>query len=262
MAEGLARVKHVALDRVDELVTPSGAELEAFEQAKSSRRQFKRKEAITRQGDRVSEIYLLADGWVAGNVEVDLVRTQLVKINLPGDILGLPNATLTRAAVTLTAITDATVDVIPLEELGRLFEIAPRLAFALFLTTQQDRVMLMDQLSIVGQTNALQRLSSLLLQIHRRLSGLGAVDGDAFDWPLSQELVAQAAGLTAIHVNRTLRDMRRAGLIAAEGKRMHLLDIPRLTELAGVPERIFVRQPPWLASLGAGTKTKEAARSR
>ncbi len=249
MPEGLARVKHVALSRVDELVKPSEAELEAFEQAKTCRREFKRKETITRRGDRVSEIYLLAEGWVAGNIEVDLVRTQLVKVNLPGDILGLPNLTLTSAAVTLTAITQATVDVIPLEELGRLFEIAPRLAFALFLTTQQERVMLMDQLSVVGQTSALERLAALLLHLHRRLSLLGAVEDDSFDWPLSQELVAQAVGLTAIHVNRTFRDMRQSGLIASEGKKMRLLDIPGLTEIAGLPERSFVREPPWLASL-------------
>jgi CRP/FNR family transcriptional regulator, anaerobic regulatory protein len=262
MPEGPASVKHVALNRIDELVNPTEAELDAFEQAKAGRREYKRKETITRQGDRVSEIYLLANGWVAGNVEVDLVRTQLVKVNLPGDILGLPNATLSRAAVTLTAITDATVDVIPLEALGRLFEVAPRLAFALFLTTQQERLMLMDQLSVVGQTSALQRLAALLLHIHRRLSVLDAVDGDTFDWPLSQELVGQAAGLTAIHVNRTFRDMKRAGLIASEGKRMRLLDTQRLTEIAGVPERSFVRKPSWLASLGGGGNKKEAVRRR
>jgi CRP-like cAMP-binding protein len=248
-------VKHVALNRVEELLTPSQAELEAFEQAKTDRREFKRKETITCQGDRVSEVYLLTDGWVAGSVEVDLVRTQLVKVNLPGDILGLPNAALTRAAVTLTAITPATLDVIPLERLGQLFELAPRLALALFLATQRERVMLMDQLSVIGQTSALQRLAALLLDIHRRLSALGFVHGGAFDWPLSQELVAQAAGLTAIHVNRTLRDMKRAGLIASEPKRMQL---PRLTELAGVPERRFVRQPSWLTSVGADLETKEA----
>jgi CRP-like cAMP-binding protein len=248
----VARVKHVALNRFHELVTPSPAELEAFERAKTERREFKRRENITRHGDKVNEIYLLAEGWVAGNIEVDLVRTQLVKVNLPGDVLGLPNITLARAAVTLTAITNATVDVIPVEELGRLFEIAPKLSFALFLTTQQERIMLMDQLSIVGQTSALERLAALILHIHRRLSALGAVEDESFEWPLSQELVAQAVGLTAIHVNRTFGDMKRGGLIQTEGKRMRLLNVPRLTELAGLPERTFVREPSWLATLGLG----------
>ena len=242
-------MKHVALNRFHELITPSSAELEAFEKAKTDRREFKRRESITRQGDKVNEIYLLAEGWVAGSIEVDLVRTQLVKVNLPGDILGLPNITLTRAAVTLTAITNATVDVIPIEELARLFEIAPKLSFALFLTTQQERIMLMDQLSVVGQTSALERLAALFLHIHRRLLALGAVEDDTFEWPLSQELVAQAVGITAIHVNRTYRDMKRMGLIETIGKRMRLPDLPRLNEVAGLPERNFVRETAWLSSL-------------
>ena len=223
-------MKHVALNRFHELITPSSAELEAFEKAKTDRREFKRRESITRQGDKVNEIYLLAEGWVAGSIEVDLVRTQLVKVNLPGDILGLPNITLTRAAVTLTAIT-------------------PKLSFALFLTTQQERIMLMDQLSVVGQTSALERLAALFLHIHRRLLALGAVEDDTFEWPLSQELVAQAVGITAIHVNRTYRDMKRMGLIETIGKRMRLPDLPRLNEVAGLPERNFVRETAWLSSL-------------
>ena len=250
------------IHHLHEFVTPNAMELEAFDRAKKCRREFKRKEIITSQGDRVKEIYVLTEGWVAASMEVDLVRTQLIKVNLPGDILGLPNISLARAAVTLTAITPAVVDVIPLEEFGRLFEIVPRLAFALFVATQRERVMLSDQLAMVGQTCALQRLAALLLSFHRRLSALGAVDGDSFDWPLSQEQVARCAGITAIHVNRTFRDMKCDGLIAAGGKRIHLLDIPRLTDLAGLPERHFVREPAWLASLGVPEKRARRATVR
>jgi CRP/FNR family transcriptional regulator, anaerobic regulatory protein len=242
-------VEPVPLQRFCEFLTLSAAEIQALAGAAMCRREFRGRTPITRQGDPVREVYLVREGWVTSSVEVDFKRRQLVKLHFPGDIAGLPSIALTRAAETVLAVTPATVDVIPLDRLGRLFERAPRLALTLFVTTQQERVMLIDHLAAVAQRSAVQRVCALLLYVYRRLKVFDPCAGRVIEWPLSQEHIAQGAGLTSIHVNRTVQQLRREGIIAREGRRIRLLDIDRLTQLAVLPERDFVREPSWLTSV-------------
>jgi CRP-like cAMP-binding protein len=185
---------------------------------------------------------------VGAALEVNSGRKQLAKLYLPGDFAGLPSIAFTNAAEGLVAITKVTLDVIPLNKLALLFERAPRLGLMLFVISQQERVMLMDQLAAVGQSSAIQRVAALLVHVYRRLSVLCPEGGDLIDWPLSQQRVAQGAGLSAIHVNRTFRELIRRNLIAREGKRIRILDIKSLVELSAFPERRTLKEPRWLTS--------------
>ena len=242
-------IKRVAQRRLGEFILLDEEELELLERTVALQRELRRRERLLRQGDRVCEVYLLIDGWVGCSMEVDFDRHQLVKLHLPGDLLGLPNIALGAAASSLIALTPALVGIIPLERLAGLFETAPRLALTLFLCAQQERIMLMDHLAAVGQTSGTQRVCALLLHVHRRLKLFEPDRDNLIEWPLSQEHMAQGAGLTAIHVNRTLSALTRQGVIVKEGKKIRLLDLERLTELAAFPDRNWSQEPPWLRSV-------------
>lgn len=237
-----------SLHRLHEFLQPDDAELEAFSLARKSRLTFRRRQVVTTQGDPVSSVYLLVDGWAQSSFDVASGR-QMVDVHLPGDFLGLPSMSLTRAAETITALTAVTVDVIPIKALAGLFDTAPRLALAIFLISQQERVRQMDHLAAVGRTSAMQRLCGLLLYIHSRLKAINHAVDDVIDWPLSQEHIAQGAGLSSVHVNRTLRELERGRLIEREGKRIRLLDLERISDFAGLPARTSVREPGWLTGL-------------
>jgi CRP-like cAMP-binding protein len=114
--------------------------------------------------------------------------------------------------------------------------------------TQRERVQLMDQLAMVGQSKAIQRVASLILHIRGRLSILRAESGNLVDWPLTQQRVAEAVGLTSVHVNRTFRELTERGLITRKGKQIRLLDLEALSKLSGLPERSFAKEPAWLVS--------------
>ena len=109
--------------------------------------------------------------------------------------------------------------------------------------------MLMDHVAALGQTKAIQRVCAMLLRVHRRVKMFDVDRGDVIEWPLSQRHFGQGAGITTIHVNRTLRELQRRRLIARAGKRIRLLDIEQLTKLAALPERHFVREPEWLTGV-------------
>lgn len=238
----------IALRRLSEFLTPTPLELAALNEAKLDRRDYRRNQTICRLGEPVKEVYFVADGWVGGSVEVNFGRKQLSKLYLPGDLAGLPNIAMANAGEALFALTKVTLHVVPLPRLTQLFECSPRLGLMLFVMSQQERVMLMDQLAIVGQSSAIQRVAALLIHVYRRLAVISPCAGNLIEWPLSQQRVAQGAGLSAIHVNRTFRELARRGLIEREGKRIRLRDVEALSELAGLPERDWVKNARWLTS--------------
>jgi CRP-like cAMP-binding protein len=147
------------------------------------------------------------------------------------------------------ALTRVTVLVIPSDRLSQIFSNRPRLAAAMFLSAQQERIWLMDRLMSVGRTTAVQRLAAFLLSLHERLSALGAHPADRFELPLSQEEVANVLGITGVHANRTFAQLDATGLVARSGRSITLLDVPGLRSFSCVPKREFRRNPPWVQKL-------------
>ncbi len=225
---------------------PTALQLNAFEGVAEQTLTLRRREIIRAQGDAVNEVYFLTEGWVACSMNVRNGRRQIVSISLPGDLLGVPSLCLSRAALTFEALTPAVVQVISLDAFAGLFMKMPRLALSMFLVSQQERVLLMERLASLGQTKAVQRLAAFLLHIYERLQRTCPIVDQTFELPLTQADLAEIVGLTFVHVNRSLRELDRSGLIQRTGKRITLVDLEGLHQLAGLPNHQFVRDPDWL----------------
>ncbi|NUS99791.1 MAG: Crp/Fnr family transcriptional regulator [Sphingomonas sp.] len=245
-----------ALRRLGEFITLSASEIEAFNRTRAETRNVEARSPIRSQGDPVREIFLLAEGWVISAVDARDGSRQITKIHLPGDLLGVPSVALTHAAETLSALTPTVVERIPLKAFGSLFQAAPRLAASIFLSSQKERVLLMDRLTSIGRTTADGRVSAFLLLMLDRLQRIDPEVTDTFELPLTQSHLAEVLGLTAVHINRTLRSMDEAGIIERRGCRFRLADLEALRERAAVLPRSFVREPEWLLQLGEAGELK------
>jgi CRP-like cAMP-binding protein len=147
----------------------------------------------------ISEIRLLPDG-----------RRQIFSFILPGDVIvtGGHGDSGNRELVTLTHVELADAAVI---NKG----VDPAVTRALMAKIQQDREdRLLDQIVRIGRLSAKERVLNLLLEVHDRLNAMGLVRKGAFRLPVTQELLADALGLSVVHVNRTLQQLRREGLIS------------------------------------------------
>jgi len=206
---------------------------------------YSRDKVIRHEGDQ-PDVFMLHTGWVASSGSFDDGSRQVVKVHLPGDLMGAPSMGYTAAADTLTALTDVTVSKIAPEAIVRLFREFPRLAMIMFLLAQEERIILMERLMSVGRRRGAQRLAAFLLHIYDRLCLLDP------DWPLSFELpltldqIADVLGLHAVHVSRTFGRLERQGLIHRDHKRIDLLDLAELRKQAGFPSRTIVRNAAWL----------------
>lgn len=210
------------------------------------RRYLKRGEFICNEGDAPAGLYLLLDGWAASSLTFASGARQLLKIHLPGDMIGMPSLALQQAGDSVVALTQVELSVISRQSLGQLFERSPRLAAILFLISQEERVAGMDRLASIGATEAVHSLAALLLHIHDRVRRSDPDIGDSFDMPLSQDDIADLIGITTVHLNRTLQHMRGDGLLAWTRHRVTILKRGALHDLAGLPARILDRDADWL----------------
>jgi CRP-like cAMP-binding protein len=242
-------VKPLPLHRLNEFIRLDRSEAQAFAGLAVERQEHNRHDVIRSQGDPADHVYFLVEGWVACRLDTADGCHQIAKIHLPGDVLGAASLALTNAAESLIALNPTIIDVIPSSRLGELFLRSPRLAAAMFLAAQQERLWLMDLLMSIGRTSAAQRLAAFLVSIHDRLAKIAPPATPTFELPLSQAELADVLGITTVHANRTIQQLERTGMISRSGRSVTLQDVDALWTFSGLPKHQFRSNPPWLKSL-------------
>lgn len=156
-------------------------------------------------------------------------RRQILGVLLPGDLVGFPGGLFERALYSISSLTDATVSTVPFDTMFELFHRFPRLAAAIFWTASREAALVAERLVGIGRHSAYERVAHLLLELLVRLQAAGLADERSYDLPLTQELMADALGLSVPHVNRTLKRLRDDGLISIEGHRLTFDDVEKLS---------------------------------
>lgn len=230
----------VAFGQLDE------SEHDLFRQLAGPPIDYAARETVRRQGDRNEGVFMLWEGWVLSSLSFADGSRQIVKVHLPGDVLGAPSLPYAEAVETLSVLTRARISFIPADALGEIFLRAPRLAARLFLAAQEERVVLMDRLAAIGRLGASGSIAALLVHLYDRLSLVEAVPSTRITVPLTQTELGDILGLTSVHVNRVLQAMERAGQLRRTGRIFDLLDLEKLRAVARIPSRTIVRDLGWL----------------
>ena len=184
------------------------------------------------EGDKPRYVHLVLDGWAARYKTLPDGKRQIVSIFVPGDFCDLNIYILKSMDHSIGAITRLKVAMITPEEMNALTAERPRVTQALWwhelVTTAIQREWTLN----LGQRSAYERLGHLLVELYLRLRTVGRAHNGRCDFPLTQNDLADATGLTAVHVNRTLQELRRDGLIELERRQLHILDLERLIDLS------------------------------
>jgi CRP/FNR family transcriptional regulator len=194
----------------------------------------------------VRDPVLLLDGWALSSVVLKGGGRQIVKVHMPGDLIGLTSLAFTRCVDTVMALTDLQVCTVPQMEIGQLFQSNARLAALLFLISLEERVVLVDRLVMIGRAETSQRIAALILQLRERLTRSNPAIGLSFPLPLTQAHVADMVGATAVHVSRVVLELGAQKLLKWERGKITILDLESLEQFAGLPCREMVKDPKWL----------------
>jgi CRP-like cAMP-binding protein len=177
---------------------------------------------------------LMLAGWGCRFRTLSDGRRQIFEFILPGDIYGLshrPSAKAPAAAIALTRCTVADADGLG-EAVLDAPGMYPGLAAACATVASLDEAWMLNQLMRVGRQNAYERLAHLFLEIAHRLEAVGLAEDGMISMPLTQEIIADAMGLSVVHLNRTLQQLRREGLIEFKNGTVRILKPDRLAAIA------------------------------
>lgn len=188
--------------------------------------------AIVREGERPTQCCLVIEGYACRSRTTDNGKRQILSIHVAGDIPDLQNLHLAVMDHDLTTLSRCTVGFIPHDALRALTRGRPQVAEALWRETLVDAAVFREWIVNVGRRSAASRMAHLLTEIGQRLKTLGLAEGDQFELPMTQLDLADALGLSSVHVNRVIQELRRDGLIEMRKHAVSLLDLPRLSKLA------------------------------
>lgn len=187
---------------------------------------------LIRHGEKPKYVHLVLDGWGARYKGLPDGKRQLVGLFVPGDFCDLNVYILSRMDHSIGAITPLKVARITPKEMETLTAEHPRITQALLWHELVSAATQREWLLNIGQRTALERLGHLLLEMYFRLRTVGLTSDGTCEFPLTQTDLAEATGLTAVHVNRMLQELRAEGLIELERKKLHIPDVPRLMEIS------------------------------
>jgi CRP-like cAMP-binding protein len=185
------------------------------------------------EGERPDHVHVILEGWAARYKTLREGSRQIVAFLIPGDICDLHVAILGQMDHGIVALTRCRVAYIPSAALDSLTSDHNGLTKALWWATLVDEGVLREWILNVGRRDAFERIAHLFCELHARMEMVGLVEDGKLALPLTQEQLADATGLTSVHVNRTLQRLRNDNLIEVGSGMLTVLDVARLREAAG-----------------------------
>lgn len=200
---------------------------------------------IVNEGQTGHRAYILQSGWAYSYKLLPDGGRQVITFSLPGDIMGLRSVLLRTSDHSFASVSDVTVSAIAVPRMIRVFNELPRLAAALLWAVSRDEAVMVEHLVGIGRRSAIERMAHFFLELGQRLQLVGMATDTKYECPLNQYLLADALGLTAIHVNRVLRQLREQGLITLKAHHVVIEDLKGLMKLAGFDNAYLDQPRPW-----------------
>lgn len=187
---------------------------------------------VIAEGDKPRHVHLILDGWACRYKQLPDGKRQIVSLFVPGDFCDVNGYILRQMDHSIGAITRLKVALITPEEMNALTAERPRVTQALWWNELVTAGIQREWTLNLGQRNAYERLAHLLVELYLRLHSVGRAQQCRCDFPLTQNDLADATGLTSVHVNRTLQELRRDKLIELERKQLQILNLERLMDVS------------------------------
>jgi CRP-like cAMP-binding protein len=196
-----------------------------------------RESYLVREGEPTTSCMVLLKGFAYRQKLVTDGARQIISFHIPGEFIDLQNAILDVSDHNVQALTRTQLAVVPKPALLEIMAARPAVRRAIWLETLIDASIFREWVVNVGRRDARTRIAHLLCELVLRLRRSGEAERSVWEFPITQEQIADATGLTPVHTNRTLQSLRRDGLITLANGELSVLDWEKLAETGDFNER-------------------------
>lgn len=187
-----------------------------------------RHEVLVRRGAVPDTVWLVQHGWAVARGVAQGSRAPILRIFLPGEIIGAAEIALLQQPHDVAMLTDGLLHAVPRTALPGLARQNTRLFPLLFAAVSAELALAQNRATLFDRAIAEERLIHLFLDLRGRLAVEGIGDGNRFPLPMNQQEIGEATGMTGIYVNRLMGRLVRDGRIEVQRPYIRLLDRPYL----------------------------------
>jgi CRP-like cAMP-binding protein len=217
------------------------AEIEALEQATAQPRKLAARQDLIREGDRPGPVFVMLEGWACRYKILPNGSRQITAFLMPGDCCDLHIGVLAEMDHSIQTVTTARVAVISRSEMSALMN-SREIARAMYSIQLTDEATLRAWIVSMGRRSSVERVAHLMCELYLRAHAIGLADGTRVALPLSQILLADALGMTPVHINRVLKELRLTESMVLKRGSLTIVDPVRLAQIAGFDENYLHRR--------------------
>ena len=219
--------------KLREFVELTDKECETLARVTSNPRDYKPRQDLIREGDQPGPVFVMMEGWAFRYKVIPNGSRQIMAFMMPGDACDLNVSMLATMDHSIQTATSAQVATISRQVMDEMMDAHPGIARAMYIAQLVDESTLRAWIVSLGRRSSAERAAHLLLELHIRAVRTGVAGQDGMELPLSQQILADALGMSTVHINRVLQELRQSGAIALRRGVLHIRNPAALTKFSG-----------------------------
>ena len=236
----MAAMANHFVQKLRNLAELSSADTAAITSLTSNRRNYTSKQDMIREGDKPGPVFIILKGWACRYKILPNGSRQIMAFLMPGDACDLHVGILAEMDHNLQALTPCEVALIPGDRMEALLEEHPAIARAMYKSQLIDEGILRAWIVSMGRRSSVERVAHLMCELYLRSISIDSA-AEAY-FPISQIVLADALGMTPVHVNRILKELRLAGAMSLQRGHLLITDSLKLVQIAGFDENYLHRR--------------------
>lgn len=221
------------IEKLCELAELGEPELRALERVTAHPITIRARKDLIREGDPPGPVLVVLEGWAFRYKVLPSGARQIMAFLMPGDVCDLHAGMLAEMDHSIQTVTEASIATINRADMNEMMTSYPRIACAMYVAQLIDEGTLRAWIVSLGRRSSVERVAHLILELFLRAVRIGLSDGTTMELPLPQAVLADALGMTPVHINRILQELRRSGAIELSRGVLRIKDPAALTHISG-----------------------------
>lgn len=235
-------MKNRFIDKLQGFHSLSSVEVAALADATSRPKKIPLKTDLIREGDRPGPVFVILDGWACRYKILPNGTRQVLAYLMPGDCCDLHIGLLAEMDHSIQVLTPALVATVERRVMDEIMDRHRGVAKAMYIAQLVDEGTMRAWITSMGRRTSIERVAHLMCELYLRARNVGLVFEPELKLPLSQLLLADSLGMTPVHVNRVLKELRLSGAMTLQRGSLHIVDPSKLVHLAGFDENYLHRR--------------------